>query len=106
MPNNENATFEQLTNLYGTYAKDGVNYVITQNPYPDVVAGSSTAYVVSGEAYYFASGFDRDGNPVRLIWEITNKETEDESEACDWEEFEAEPRPGNDVAPWHPDYLA
>lgn len=99
-----NVTFDTLTAKYGTYTKDGVDYAITQNPYPDYVAGSSTAYVVNGETYYFAQGYDREGNQVRLIWEITNTETEDESEACDWDEFTVEPR-GGDFAPWHPESL-
>jgi hypothetical protein len=97
-------TFESLTAEYGTYTKDGVDYAITQNPYADYVAGSSTAYVVNGETYYFAQGYDRQGNPFRLIWEITNKDAEDESDACDWDVFEAEPSAA-DSAPWHPDSL-
>jgi hypothetical protein len=94
-----NVTFDTLTAKYGSYTKDGIDYAITQNPYLDYVAGSSTAYVVNGETYYFAQGYDREGNHVRLIWEITNTETEDESEACDWDEFTVEPR-GGDFAPW------
>ena len=105
MLTNENSTFESLTAIYGEYTKDGASYVITQNPYVDYVAGSSTAYVVNGETYYFASGFDREGNAVRLIWEITNQETEDESDACDWDDFTVQPLPGADCAPWHADYL-
>jgi len=92
-------TFDGLVAEYGKYTKDGVEYAIQQNPYFDYVAGSSTAYVVHGETYYFASGYDREGNSVRLIWEITNKETEDESDACDWDVFEAQPNYG-DPAPW------
>ena len=105
MLTNENSTFAGLSAIYGTYTKDGVDYTITQNPYVDHVAGSTTPYVVSGENYYFAHGFDRQGNPVRLIWEIVNPEAEDESDACDWEDFTVEPQPGADCAPWHPDYL-
>lgn len=97
-------TFDSLLAQYGAYSKDGVDYAITQNPYPDYVAGSSNGYLASGETYYFAQGYDRQGNPFRLIWEITNKETEDESEACDWGVFEAEPSVA-DSAPWHPDSL-
>lgn len=82
-------TFESLTEQYGTYTKDGADYAITQNPY----VNSGTAYV--------AHGYDRAGNDVRLTWEITNTETEDESEACDWAAFEVEPQSGN-LAPWHP----
>lgn len=99
-----NATFDTLTAEFGNYTKDGVDYAITQNPYQSYCAGSSTAYMVAGENYYVASGYDRAGNGVRLIWEITNPETEDESDACDWEDFTVEPQPFADCAPWHPDY--
>jgi hypothetical protein len=96
-----NVTFESLTKQYGQYtAADGTEYCISQNPYPDYVAGNSTPYVVQGETYYFAPGYDRAGNLVRLIWEITNNETEEESEAYDWDSFVAEDR-GGDPAPWH-----
>ena len=98
----EEITFDGLVAEYGNYTKDGVKYAIHQNPYPDYVAGNSMAHVVSGETYYFASGYDREGNSVRLIWEITNKETEDESDACDWDVFEVQPNYG-DPAPWRPD---
>lgn len=98
-------SFEFLTAIYGKYTKDGMDYAITQNPYVDNVAGSSTAYIVNGENYFFAHGFDRQGNAVRLIWEITSPEAEEESEACDWDDFTVEPRPGEDCAPWHPEYL-
>ena len=99
------ATFDSLVKAYGLYtAADGTEYCISQNPYPDYVAGNSTDYVTNGETYYFASGYDREGNSVRLIWEITKKETEDECEACDWDVFEVQPNYG-DPAPWHTDSL-
>jgi hypothetical protein len=98
----DNVTFDGLVKQYGTYTKDGVDYAITQNPYISYCAGYSTPYMVNGETYYVAHGYDRDGNDVRLIWEITNPNTEDESDACDWDEFVVEPQSG-DLAPWHPD---
>jgi hypothetical protein len=82
-------TFDSLVSQYGVYGKNGY------------VAGASTDYVISGETYYFAAGYDRAGNSVRLIWEITDNETEDESEACDWDVFDVQPNYG-DPAPWHP----
>lgn len=93
-------TFDRLVAAYGEYTKDGIEYAIQQNPYADTVAGLSNSYVVNGETYYFARGYDREGNPVRLIWEITNRDTEDESEACDWDVFEVEPIAAP-PAPWH-----
>ena len=89
-------TFESLTKQYGEYKDtDGTEYCLTQQPYID---GTNEA------PHYSANGFDRAGNPVRLIWEITNRETEDESEACDWDVFDAQSY-GGDYAPWSPDAL-
>ncbi len=98
----DDITFRSLAQEYGKYTKDGEDYVLTQNPFIDYVAGHSNGYVVQGNDYYFAHGYDREGNAVRLIWDITNPETEDESEACDWDEFEVEPT-GGDPAPWFSD---
>jgi hypothetical protein len=84
-------TFDGLIAEHGEYIKDGVSFAIEQSPYLEYIAGSSTAYVVQGETYYTAIGYDRAGNPFRLWWEITNHGTEDESEACNWDTFEAQP---------------
>lgn len=97
-------TFDSLTAKFGTYTKDGVDYAITQNPYADYCAGNSTAYRVQGETNFIAQGYDREGHQVRLIWEIANKDADEEADACDWDTFEVEPR-GGDCAPWHPDSL-
>jgi hypothetical protein len=97
-------TFDALRKEFGEYNNGGEEYAIAQYPYIDTVAGSSNEYVTQGESYYFALGYDREGNAYRLIWEITNPDTEDESEACDWDEFEAQPISA-DLAPWHPDNL-
>ena len=36
--------------------------------------------------WYEAAAEDEDGNTYRVIWSITNPDTEDESDACDWSE--------------------
>jgi hypothetical protein len=91
-----NVTFENLTKQYGEYKDtDGTEYCLKQYPYLD---GTNEAPI------YTANGYDRAGNPMRLTWEITNSETEDESEACDWDVFDARPY-GGDYAPWSPDAL-
>ena len=89
-------TFDSLTEQYGDYKDvDGTEYCLTQYPYPDTIRGGVVGYV--------AHGYDRAGNPMHLAWEITNSETEDESEACDWDVFDAQP--GGNYAPWSPDYF-
>lgn len=88
-----NSTFDSLVAQYGLYTDvDGTEYCLEQNPYLDNIR--------PGVAGYVAEGYDRVGNHLRLIWEITNNETEDESEACDWDDFEAYDR-GGDTAPWY-----
>ena len=49
------------------------------------------------ECYYMAYAYSRsktddDGDPIvyKVRWEIENHETEDESEACDWDKFTVE----------------
>jgi hypothetical protein len=75
-------TFDSLTEQYGEYKDvDGTEYCLTQYPYLDGT---------NDNPHYTADGYDFAGNPVRLTWEITNSETEDESEACDWDVFDAD----------------
>jgi hypothetical protein len=51
------------------------------------------AYLQQGgtptQTWYEAAGEDRaTGDDYKIYWEITQSDTEDESEACDWDEFE------------------
>ncbi len=36
-------------------------------------------------AVYVGRGYDEEGNEYRLVWEIANPETDDESNACNWD---------------------
>jgi hypothetical protein len=40
-----------------------------------------------GKDIYKAWALDEDENEYEVIWDINNPEGEDESEACDWEEY-------------------
>ena len=94
-------TFDSLAAKYGTYTKDGVDYTLEQDAYPDTNAGSGVigGIIMPGENYYTAAGFDRAGNSVNLVWAITNADTDDAGDACNWDEFEIAPSFG-DPAPW------
>lgn len=77
MTNTED-TFETLAAEYGVYSKDGMDYVIVQLPY------------ISSMDTYSAYGQDRDGNNVKLTWDISNLDTTDESDACNWTVFDVD----------------
>jgi hypothetical protein len=74
---------------YGTY--DGVDYgtvdyknktlTIMQAPYPDNHPYDSDLSV------YKAIAHSEDGYEFEVTWSIKDYETDDESDACDWEEF-------------------
>jgi hypothetical protein len=69
------------TQDYGTVEYNGKTLTITQQPYIDT-------YFADGDqrAMYFATAEDGE-NEYEIRWEIINEETEDESEACDWDIF-------------------
>ena len=66
---------------HGTIATDEGKLIdLVQNAYMQQ-GGSS--------CWYEAAGEDREtGEDYKVRWAITNADTEDESEACDWDEFE------------------
>ena len=72
---------ENLSNLYPVKLKHGIMYQQTQNAYLDYNSKLN-------RDVYTSKAIDEDGNNYSLIWEITDKESEDESNACDWSEFE------------------
>ena len=84
-------TFEKLVDKFGAYHKNGLSYCIEQSPYLSYVAGSTNGYVIQGETYYRAFGYDSIGNGYYFWWEIINPEAEDESDACDWNNFTLQP---------------
>lgn len=58
---------------------------LTQDAYANggsIRAGSRSAYELT--SWYEAHAEDDNGNEYRVIWEIVNPDTEDESDACDW----------------------
>jgi len=88
--NNPHNRHNRHNNDFGTIV-DGYELIdLTQNAY-------ITQAGAPAECYYQALGESRsrtdvDGEPVRYMvkWEIANPDTEDESEACDWDAFEIE----------------
>jgi hypothetical protein len=58
---------------------------LTQEPYAQggsVRAGYNSICELT--AWYEAATEDADGNEYRVIWEISNPDAEDDSDACDW----------------------
>lgn len=65
------------TTDYGTVQTEkGTHVTLTQQAYPDGDGSSS---------WYEALGRDEMGNLYRVRWAIINAESDDQSEACDWE---------------------
>lgn len=67
--------FQELNAFNSTIVEvEGVEYRTTQDPY------------VSDEGdTYQAHALDAEGNEYLITWEVANGETEDESDACDWD---------------------
>ena len=60
---------------------------LTQEAYAcggSVRAGRNSIYELT--AWYEAAAEDDNGNDYRVIWEISNPDAEDESDACAWSE--------------------
>ena len=70
---------------YGNVEHGDTMLTLTQEAYPQggsfPVPGGAT---YNGD-WYEAHAVDADGNNHRVIWTEVNHETEDESEACDWD---------------------
>jgi hypothetical protein len=63
---------------HGTVEHDGKTLTLQQQPYCDLHDGVPT---------YMASCVDEDGNDYKAYWEITDDETENEDECCDWDDY-------------------
>lgn len=63
---------------FGTVNHNNITILLTQQPYLH-------------NDWYQAVGIDADENEYMVTWEITNSETEDESDACDWTVYEVRP---------------
>lgn len=59
---------------------DGKIYGITQDPYCET---NFLSYYQ--EPIYVATAIDGDDDEYEIRWEIINKDCEDESDTCDWE---------------------
>lgn len=42
-------------------------------------------HITDDGAQYVANALDAEGNEYIITWEVTNYETTDESESCDWD---------------------
>lgn len=67
------------TQNYGTVQHNDITITLTQQ-----------AYLQSNgnDNWYQAAGIDADDNDYLIKWEITNPDAEDESDACDWTQYE------------------
>jgi hypothetical protein len=66
-------SFDELNATNSTIIEvDGKELRTTQDPY------------INGDVY-MAAAVDSANNEHRITWEITNPDTTDESEACDWD---------------------
>ena len=70
---------------HGTVEHKGKTLELTQEAYPT----SGSFPVPGGETYsgnwYEAHAVDADGNDYRVIWTEVDRDREDASEACDWD---------------------
>ena len=71
---------------FGTVEYDGAILKLIQWPYID------TDFTCSPNVnYYRATAIDDNEDCYKIRWDIINADCEDESEACDWEEYEVTP---------------
>jgi hypothetical protein len=68
-------------NEYGTVEFYGKTLILMQSPYCDTYFGDGDQ-----RTCFFAHA-RCETNEYIIRWEITDKETEDASEACDWEDY-------------------
>lgn len=64
---------------YGEVSHEGKKLVLTQYPYIEQNP--------NGEIVYRGCATNSAGDHYELEWDIVNESCEDESEACDWEDF-------------------
>ena len=81
-----NTTKQSNMSDHGTVAHGDKTLVLTQDAYP-----TSGSFPVPGGAtytgdWYEAHAVDAGGTDYRVIWTDVDYETEDESEACDWDD--------------------
>lgn len=79
--------FKRLLEEHGEYKFNDIILALTQQPYVD-----NDEYC---DTVYRASAIDEDGNEYRIIWELCIseeefKELENESLACDWDNYSVE----------------
>ena len=74
-------TFQDYADEYGTvHLKSGEELALIQMPYADYCSIDGTAY--------WASAISRCSDTVfNVRWSIVNDECEDESDACDWNDY-------------------
>ena len=81
-----NTTKQSNMSDHGTVKHGDKTLVLTQDAYP-----TSGSFPVPGGAtytgdWYEAHAVDAGGTAYRVIWTDVDYETEDESEACDWDD--------------------
>ena len=81
-----NTTKQSNMSDHGTVEHGDKTLVLTQDAYP-----TSGSFPVPGGAtytgdWYEAHAVDADGTDYRVIWTDVDYETEDESDACNWDD--------------------
>jgi hypothetical protein len=67
--------FDDMKKKFGSYQTEFGEVALEQDAY------------IYGYCYYTACAVDALGNDYCFKWDIINHECEDQSEACDWDEF-------------------
>ena len=69
---------------YGTVEYKGLEISLKQQPFCDTQHRNNYLSRIVYQAY----GEDSAGNDYLITWPITNADAEDESDCCDWEDYE------------------
>lgn len=72
---------------YGSVDWNGTKLTITQLPYIHHYVGLCS---LDPPIYYLASAQDDQGFEYEIAWPCINPDCEDESDACDWNDFEVD----------------
>ena len=71
--------------IHGTFKFEGVEYAIVQDAFAyDAESYRGTAVKLT-ELQDYLDDRDAETQEYTVVWEITNFETENEDETCDWE---------------------
>ena len=72
---------KKLKRVFVSYEYNGSSIWLTQDAHPDGQSDDKDTWV------YKADAIDSKGNLYRVTWQVTDFETEDGENACDWEVY-------------------